>query len=191
MIDCEGEAVARGSLPSLVGYVMSGSTIIQFNWRRNWKKLVVPYLQDERVQAALDAGMSIYDPTWKRGDAPWEYGAANGRKGVAGKLSWYQPAGLCHCMTPFSLVIGQINYPELSWKIISCSRHSIAVGLAPDGTRRIVMDILNFSWFSAELSMQFADPNIPDEQFWAKLRERVKGGSPPSMSDTSLDSASL
>jgi hypothetical protein len=170
---------------------MSGSTIIQFDWRRNWKKKVVPHLQDEPVQAALDAGMILCDSTWKRGDAPWEYGAVNGREGVEGKLSWYQPAGRCHFIAPFSHAIGQIIYPDLSWKIVSNNRHSVAVGMAPDGTPRVVMDILNFSWFSAEMSMEFADPSIPDEQFWAKLRERVNGATPPELSDTSLDSASL
>jgi hypothetical protein len=170
---------------------MSDSTIIQFNWRRNWRKKVVPHLEEERVQAALDAGMSLYDPTWKRGDAPWKYGAANGREGVEGKLSWYQPAGRCHFIALFSLVIGQINYPELSWTIISSRRHSVAVGFAPDGKPRVVMDILNFTWFSAELSMEFADPSIPDEEFWANLRQRLGKSDPLGVSDTGLDSASL
>ena len=167
---------------------MSDSTIIQFNWRRKWKKRVVPYLQEERVQAALDVGMSLYDPTWKRGDAPYEYGKGE-LEGRKGRLSWYQPVGRCHCMAPFSLVIGHINYPELSWTILHSSRHSVAIGYRPDGKPRVVMDILNFAWFSAEQSMEFADPNLPDEVCWAKLW--LGGSSSPGQSDTSLDSASL
>ena len=151
---------------------MSGSTIIQFNWRRHWKKKVVPYLQEERVQAALDEGMSLFDPTWKRGDAPWEYGAANAdREGVEGKLSWYQPAGRCHFIALFSRVIGHINYPDLTWRILTNNRHSVPVGYGTDGEPRVVMDILHFAWFTAEQSLEFADPSIPDEQYWAKLRQ--------------------
>lgn len=172
-------------------HIMSNNTVIQFNWRRYWKKKVVPHLQDERVQAALDSGMSLYDPTWKRGDAPWEYGAANGCEGVEGKLSWYQPAGRCHFIAPFSLVIGQINYPDLSWKIVSSNRHSVAVGFAPDGTPRVVMDILNFAWLSAEQSLEFADPSIPDDQYWASLRQRWGASISPRNEDSGLDSAFL
>jgi hypothetical protein len=170
---------------------MSDSTIIQFNWRRHWKKKVVPHLQEELVQDALDQGMSLCDPTWKRGDAPYEYGGVDGGKVVKGKLSWYQPIGRCHSIAPFSLAIGKINYPYLSWKILTCKRHSVPVGYGPDGEPRVVMDILNFTWFSAEESMAFADPSIPDEQCWARLRQGRGGYAPPDASDTSLNSASL
>ena len=148
---------------------MAENTIVQFNWRRHWKKRVAPYLHEERVQAALDAGMSIVDPTWKRGDAPCDSGGVTGERVVKGKLSWYQPVGRCHGITPFSLVIGHINYPELSWKPFGGMRHMIAVGYGPDGKPRVVMDILNFDWFTAEQSMELADPAISDEACWAKM----------------------
>lgn len=153
---------------------MSANNVIQFNWRRNWKKLVVPHLMNEQVQAALDAGMSAYDPSWKRGDAPWEYGKSTlSPDGVEGKLSWYQPAGRCHYIAPFSCVIGAIIYPELSWSILTNNRHSVAVGYWPNGEPKVVMDILNFSWMTAEQSIEFADPSIPDEQYFALLRQQL------------------
>lgn len=172
------------------GYVMSSSIIIQFNWRRNWKKKVAPYLQEERVQAALDAGMSLYKPTWKRGDAPYLCGGVGGRKVVEGKLSWYQPVGRCHYIALFSFVIGLINYPDLTWSLLTSKRHTVPVGYGKDGEPRVVMDILNFTWCSGEQSLEFADPRIPDEQFWASHSQRFGVTTPPSKGDTNLDSGS-
>jgi len=37
------------------------SKIIQFNWRRHWKKKVEPNLEKELVQACLDGGMRMLD----------------------------------------------------------------------------------------------------------------------------------
>jgi hypothetical protein len=37
---------------------MVRAKLVQFNWRRHWKKKVGPHLHNPRVQAALDAGMS-------------------------------------------------------------------------------------------------------------------------------------
>ena len=41
--------------------------IVQFNWRRHWKKKVEPHLQNKAVQVALDFGMKLYDPDWESG----------------------------------------------------------------------------------------------------------------------------
>ncbi len=153
-------------------FIMTDSTIIQFNWRRHWKKKVLPHLNEERVQEALDLGMSLCEPTWKRGDAPYLCGGVNGREAVEGKLSWYQPSGRCFSIAPFSLVIGQINYPDLSWKLLTSTRHCVPVGYGPGCEPRVVMDILNFNMFTAELSLACSDPRITDEQFWTLYKKR-------------------
>ena len=119
--------------------------------------------------------MSLCEPTWKRGDAPYECGGVDGRKVVEGKLSWYQPVGRCHFMALFSLVIGHINYPDLTWRLLTNNRHSVPVGYGTDGEPRVVMDILNFASFTAEQSMAFANPSIPDEQCWAFLKKQLQG----------------
>src|SRR5581483_8189316 len=151
--------------------------VVQFDWRRHWRTKVEPFLGEERVQAALDEGMRLYDPTWTRGDPPCEVGAVSTRRVVRGKLSWYQPVGRCHGIALFSLAIGLINYPRLTWKMVSSSRHAVPVGCGPDGEPRVVMDILLFESFTAEESLEFADPGLTDEQYFARLRERLAAGS--------------
>lgn len=150
------------------------SAIIQFNWQRYWKKRVVPHIQKEIVQKALDEGMSRCDPEWKRGDAPYQYGGATafGDEPAEGSLSWYQPIGRCHHISLFSLVIGLINYPKLSWELLTCARHAVPIGYGANKEPRVVMDILNFDRFSAEQSIAFANPGIPDEEFWKLLSKR-------------------
>ena len=75
--------------------------IVQFDWRRHWRRKVEPYLGNHRVQACLDFGMKMLDRNWKRGDAPYRLGAADPRRIVKGKLSWYQPLKCCHHISLF------------------------------------------------------------------------------------------
>lgn len=128
-------------------------TAVQFNWRRHWKKKVELHLQEEVVQAALDLGMMLYDPSWKRGHPPHLYGGIDGRRIVQGKLSWYQPIGRCHWIAFFSMAIGVLNYPNLDWRFVSGELHTVPVGYDHDGHPKIVMDILLFDHKSAEESI--------------------------------------
>jgi hypothetical protein len=74
---------------------------IQFNWRREWEKKVVPYLNEPLVQASLDTGMRIIDSDWKSGDAPHLMGCRICDRVVKGALSWYQPLNRCHHIALF------------------------------------------------------------------------------------------
>lgn len=126
----------------------------QFNWQRNWKK-VVPYLQDRDVQIALELGLTIINPYRKMGDPPWEEGRGplNGQRAIKGKLSWYQPWGRCHWIAPFAHAIGKKLYPKYEWGFMTSDVHSVAVGLDNEEIK-IVMDILSFKDHSAEQSLE-------------------------------------
>lgn len=147
---------------------MKRPKVVQFNWRRHWKWKVEPHLHKEAVQRSLDFGMRLYDQSWKRGDAPWVYGAMDFKRRVTGKLSWYQPTGRCHFIAPFALALAVRIYPGFSWTILTSDRHTVPVGYDGHGNPRVVMDILLFDRFTAEQSMAFADPAIPNEEFYKK-----------------------
>lgn len=140
---------------------MSG--IIQFDWRRHWKRKVEPHLGNHHVQACLDFGMRLLDGNWKRGDAPYRLGAASPRRIVKGKLSWYQPLKCCHHISLFSMAIGVLNYPELQWKMLSGDLHTVPVGYDADGAARVVMDILNFAFMTADESIAAAGMTVGRE----------------------------
>src|SRR4051794_2051642 len=107
---------------------------IQFNWRRHWKKKVVPLLQHELVQEALDLGMGFGEENWKRGDAPHKVGTISDRVRpiLPGTLAWYQPFHCCHFIAFFSMAIGAFLYPELDWRFLSGDCHTIPVGYGAD-----------------------------------------------------------
>ena len=126
---------------------------MQFNWRRHWKKRVEPHLKHDLVQAALDGGMMMCDPSWKRGDAPYLCGRFEGGRVVEGKLSWYRPWGRCHWIAFFSMAIGVLNYPELDWRFLTGDLHTVPVGFDRDGKPKVVMDILLFEGMTAEESI--------------------------------------
>jgi hypothetical protein len=128
----------------------------QFNWRRHWSKKVDPYLHEELVQVSLDFGMGKLEPDWKRGDAPWVLGAIGDDPIVKGKLSWYRPLGRCHHIAFFAMAVGVLNYPDLDWRFVSGDLHTVAVGYGPDGSPRVVMDILQFDFLTAEQSLAHA-----------------------------------
>jgi hypothetical protein len=149
---------------------------IQFNWRRNWSKKVAPYLNEELVQICLDMGMTMLDPTWQRGDAPFVLGAIGANRIIKGKLSWYQPLNRCHHIAFFSMAIGVLNYPDLEWRFVSGDRHTVPVGYDADGNPAVVMDILLSDHQNAEESMALAQETFPalraseeDREAWEKL----------------------
>jgi hypothetical protein len=127
--------------------------LLQFNWRRHWKKKVEPHLKHELVQAALDLGMMMYDRTWKPGDPPYRCGRWAGERVVEGKLSWYRPWGRCHWIAFFSMAIGVLNYPDLDWRFVSGELHTVPVGYDANGEPRVVMDILLFDRKTAKESI--------------------------------------
>lgn len=131
---------------------------IQFDWKKEWNKKVKPHLENPLVQFALDWGMRMYTPAWKRGDAPYLYGgiADSSREPRKGTLRWYQPIGRCHYIAFFSMAIGVINYPELNWKFVIGKQHTVPVGYDENGQPRVVMDILLFDEYSAAESVDFA-----------------------------------
>ncbi len=136
------------------------SKIVQFDWRRHWKRKVEPHLRNPRVQACLDFGMRLLDRGWKRGDAPWRLGAVGPGRIVKGKLSWYRPLNRCHHISLFAMAIGVLNYPELNWRMLSGDLHSAPVGFGADGAACIVMDILLFDVMTAEQSIAFSNMTV-------------------------------
>ena len=130
--------------------------LIQFNWRRQWKRRVAPHLSHDLVQLSLDIGMMLLDEAWKRGDPPCFLGRTEGRRVHPGKLSWYRPFGRCHWIAFFSMAIGVLNYPSLDWRFISGDLHTVPIGYDADGNPRVVMDILCFDTQTAEESIAFA-----------------------------------
>lgn len=128
----------------------------QFDWENNWSR-VERYLEDADVQDALDFGMRHWSGTWRRGDPPWEIGRGpiNGQEANPGELSWYQPYGRCHWISPFSWAIGQKLYPELKWGFLTSDVHTVAVGFNGEEIE-VVMDILLFKMRSAEESIERA-----------------------------------
>jgi hypothetical protein len=126
---------------------------MQFNWRRHWKKKVEPHLKHDLVQAALDVGMMLYDPSWKRGDPPYLCGRSEGGRVVEGKLSWYRPWGRCHWIAFFSMAIGVLNYPDLDWRFLAGDLHTVPVGFDSSGKPSVVMDILLFDGMTAAESI--------------------------------------
>jgi hypothetical protein len=142
---------------------------VQFNWRRNWSRKVAPYLNEKLVQASLNFGMSLNDRTWKPGDAPCDYGALGFNRIVKGKLSWYQPLGRCHHIACFSMAVGVLNYPDLDWRFVSGPLHTVSAGYDAEGNPRVVMDILQFSRFTAEASLAYSeitDPRTSADEDW-------------------------
>jgi len=141
--------------------------LVQFNWRRHWKKKVEPHLNNKMVQAALDLGMRLYDGTWQSGDPPYLIGAIGPGRIVKGKLSWYRPLGRCHYIAFFSMAIGVLNYPDLEWRFVSGDLHTVPVGYDEDGRPRVVMDILWFDFMSVENSITFAEKQRqPEAKGW-------------------------
>ncbi len=144
----------------------------QFNWRRQWRQKVEPYLLEHPVQTALDFGMFWLDHNWKRGDAPYLLGSCISSRVVPGKLSWYRPTNRCHWIATFAMAIGIINHPNLQWGILSGDLHSVAIGCDRNGTARVVMDILLFDTLSAGQSIAFAmkeSEKAPEAKGWDKF----------------------
>lgn len=140
------------------------SKLIQFNWRRHWRRKVEPHLNKDMVQRCLDFGMRLLDPTWKRGNAPYLLGGIGFRRIIKGKLSWYQPLGRCHWISFFSMAIGAINYPDLRWKMMSGDLHTVPVGYDKSDDARVVMDILLFDSMTAEQSIAYAQKVLGEER---------------------------
>jgi hypothetical protein len=145
--------------------------IIQFNWRRHWKKRVEPYLQHPVVQGSLDWGMRVWDPNWTSGDAPFLLGEAPPwrTRVVPGKLSWYRAYGRCHYIAFFSAAIGVLNYPDLDWSFASGDHHTVPVGCGPDGEPRVVMDLIAFDTAPAEYSLTYSlkrSGPVPKDWAW-------------------------
>lgn len=156
------------------GRKKSSHKIIQFDWSRNWKTKVEPYLKEMCVRMAIELGMRAFDKKWKWKDGPHAIGrgAINGQRVTKGKLSWYQPWGCCHWIAFFGLAIGVLNYPDLEWRFVSGQYHTIAVG-SRNGEDRVVMDILNFKQMTAEESIALASQVLPkparSEMNWQKI----------------------
>src|SRR5215510_3117233 len=72
--------------PWLDGGAVGVKKVVQFNWRRHWKKKVAPHLHEELVEGSLDLGMRLLDPHWRRGDPPYLLGREPGRRAIPGKL---------------------------------------------------------------------------------------------------------
>jgi hypothetical protein len=130
----------------------------QFNWRRHWRKRVVPHLDKECVQCWLEFGMQLLNRSWRCGDPPYLLGDGAQDTGEVqpGTLRWYQPVMRCHWIAFFSLAIGALNYPRLDWQVVTGDLHTVPVGYGPDGSPRVVMDILLFDAMTAGESIAHA-----------------------------------
>ena len=62
-----------------------GKKVVQFNWRRHWKRKVAPHLHKELVQASVDLGMMLLDDNWRHGDPPHLLGREPWRRAIPGK----------------------------------------------------------------------------------------------------------
>jgi hypothetical protein len=146
---------AKQITPARTAKVSSG--LIQFDWKKEWRKKVKPHLQNPFVEYALGIGMLTCDDRWQPNDPPYRYGAIGlGGTPRKGSLAWYQPLCRCHYIAYFSLAIGVINYPELTWKLVIGKLHTVPVGYDEAGKPRVVMDILQFSYSTAEESIELA-----------------------------------
>jgi hypothetical protein len=135
----------------------------QFNWSRHWTTRVKPHLDDPRVKVTITMGMRLYDKNWQEEDGPHSIGrgSLNGQRVRRGALSWYQPWGRCHWIAFFACVIGALNYPHLDWRIYAGRTHTIAVG-EDHGQPAIVMDILHFTFMTAEESVALTSDKEPN-----------------------------
>jgi hypothetical protein len=146
--------------PAAVGVAAGDKKVVQFNWRRHWRRKVAPHLDKELVQASLDLAMTQLDPHWRSGDPPYLLGREPGRRAVPGKLSWYQPTGCCHWIAFFSMAIGVLNYPRLDWQFVGGDLHTVPVGCGADGKPEVVMDILLSEGMTAEQSLALATQKV-------------------------------
>ncbi len=62
--------------------------------------------------------------------------------------------------------IGVLNYPELEWKMLRGDLHTVPVGYDADGAARVVMDILNFDFMTADESIAAASMTVGCEPSW-------------------------
>lgn len=140
---------------------LAARKIIQFDWRRHWRRKVAPHLNKEVVQVSLDVGMMMLDPKWKRGDPPYLLGDTppHRTRVMPGKLSWYRPWRQCHGIAFFSMAIGVLNDPHLDWNFLSGDLHTVPVGSGRDG-QQVVMDILLFDSMTAEESIELATKKV-------------------------------
>lgn len=130
--------------------------IKQFDFSRNWKKLVDPHLKDPFVKSLLNNGMISYAGEWWTTDKqPSDIGRGkwNGYRVVKGKLSSYQPIGRCHWIASFVLGLAIRIYPNKKWHILSGDIHTVIV----DKDKTMVFDILQFKHNTAEESIKLVN----------------------------------
>ncbi len=171
---CQSSKRARWRLPKST-HPGNPNEIIQFDWSRNWRKRVEPYLDIPLVRGSVEMGMKTFDPKWTWDDGPHAIGrgSLNGQRVRENKLSWYQPWGRCHWISFFACAIGVLNYPIFDWHFLSGHCHTVVVG-SWNGEHRVVMDILNFKSMTADESIAlatFVPPNRPeiDNEGWYDL----------------------
>ena len=117
--------------------------IMQFDWSRNWKKKVEPYLDVDLVRVCLVPSTNVVRKGWQWAGGPYissltyPYGNIN----IKRNLSWYQSLYDARSMSFFAFAIGVLNYPELDWQFLCGPCHTVAAGVR-GGETRVVMDIL-------------------------------------------------
>jgi len=130
----------------------------RFDFRRHWKRKIVPLLNDPGVVKTLTFGLQLHVPEYREGDPPWEYGRGpwNGQRARRGCLSWYQPWGRCHWIAPFCWALGRKMFPDLEWGFITGDLHTVVIGWRDDWENpEWVMDILLFKDKTADESLAF------------------------------------
>jgi hypothetical protein len=139
--------------------VIDYSVARQFDFSRNWRRRIVPFLDDRDVIRSLTLGLRLDDMDYEEGDPPWLCGRGplNGQRARRGCLSWYQPWGRCHFIAPFCWALGRKLYPEQQWGFITSDRHTVVIGYLNDWRQpEVVMDILLFRKKTARESLEFA-----------------------------------
>jgi hypothetical protein len=158
-----------------------------FNWKERWESDVVPLLDHPKVKASI---------TWfkkERGKirAPFFKGMKPflpyqcGRKPNKGwkvyattDMEAYCPNGECHWIAAFASAVGQVLYPNLTWRMVGEELHTIAVGFreGAEGTPQyrktcgrieVVSDIL-MSYF---VKTWTAENAIAYSVFWRYRRD--------------------
>lgn len=140
----------------------------QFDFRRRWKREVVPHLADADVQWLLHRGMELCDPHYRPGDCAAHFGGIDGTRIVEGKLSWYRPLGRCHWIAPFVWGLASKIYPNDEWYVVCGYFHAVVT----NRDASFVWDILLGRDHTARESLVMAgdSPRAPGEaSFLASL----------------------
>jgi hypothetical protein len=162
------------------------SAIEVFDFEKNWAK-VVPHLHHPKVKAALaEAGFDLKQGPWshflcnywlqeldRRAEEALKQRAVSEkrwnrilkqREPKPGTLDWYQCPYGAQWLAPFLRELGELMFPEYTWKTMTGVRHSVAYGTDQMGTIKIIFDILGFKLPAIEIIDWVTQKNLPQTE---------------------------